>query len=96
MFLILLFFCLIFNTDVIESLGVTPLVHLLESFGRWPMTVTNWTEDGFNWRKTTANIRNFMGLNYLIDVSNFIDVNNTEYSTIYVLLKNIYIVNKIV
>ena len=74
-----------YGVDAIESLGLSPLIQLLNSFGRWPMTVTNWTEENFDWRKTSAYIRNSLGGNFLIDVSNYIDTNNTEKSTIYVI-----------
>ena len=82
------YYCKYFNPnflDAIESLGVAPLVHLLDSYGRWPMTVTNWTDDVFDWKKTSAHIRNTLGGNYLINVFNYIDVNDTEYSILYVL-----------
>lgn len=48
------------------------------------MTVSNWTEDRFDWRKASASIRNTFGDGFLFEVTNFVDVNNTEYSTIYV------------
>lgn len=47
------------------------------------MTVTNWTEERFDWRKTIAYMRNTIGSSYLIEVTNYIDVNNTEKSVIY-------------
>ena len=47
------------------------------------MTVSNWTEDRFDWRKATASIRNTYGDSFLFEVSNFVDVNNTDFSTIY-------------
>jgi len=76
-------------TDAIEELGVTPLIKILDSYGQWPLTVSNWTEDRFDWRKLTASIRNTFGLSFLFEVSNFVDFNNTEFSTIYVSRKNI-------
>ena len=71
-------------TDAIEELGITPLVKILDSYGQWPMTVSDWTEDRFDWRKASASIRNTFGLSFLFEVSNFVDVNNTEISTLYV------------
>lgn len=71
-------------TDAIEDLGITPLVKILDSYGQWPMTVSNWTEDRFDWRKASASIRNTFGDGFLFRVSNFVDVNNTDFSTIYV------------
>ena len=71
-------------TDAIEELGITPLVNVLDSYGQWPMTVSDWTEDRFDWRKASASIRNTFGLSFIFEVSNFVDVNNTEISTIYV------------
>ncbi len=62
----MIYYCKYFNPnfiDAIESLGVAPLVHLLDSYGRWPMTVTNWTGDVFDWKKTSAHIRNTLGEN---------------------------------
>nr|CAH0110462.1 unnamed protein product [Daphnia galeata] len=70
-------------TDAIEELGITPLVKILDSYGQWPMTVSDWTEDRFDWRKASASIRNTFGLSFLFEVSNFVDVNNTEISTLY-------------
>lgn len=72
------------STDAIGKLGITPLVQILDSYGQWPMTVSNWTEDRFDWRKASASIRNTFGDTFLFEVSNFVDVNNTEFSTIYV------------
>lgn len=71
-------------TDAIEELGITPLVKILDSFGQWPMTVSNWTEDRFDWRKASASIRNTFGVGFLFQVSNFVDVNDTDFSVIYV------------
>lgn len=71
-------------TDAVEELGITPLVKILDSFGQWPMTVSNWTEDRFDWRKASASIRNTFGVGFLFQVSNFVDVNDTDLSVIYV------------
>uniref|UniRef100_A0A0P6FKW5 Neutral endopeptidase n=1 Tax=Daphnia magna TaxID=35525 RepID=A0A0P6FKW5_9CRUS len=71
------------DTGAIEKLGITPLVKILDSYGQWPMTVSNWTEDRFDWRKASASIRNTFGDGFLFEITNFVDVNNTEYSTIY-------------
>jgi membrane metallo-endopeptidase-like protein 1 len=72
-----------FGADAIEKLGIGPLTNILNSYGQWPLTVSNWTEDRFDWRKATASIRNTFGLGFLFEVSNFVDVNNTEFSTLY-------------
>lgn len=71
--------------DSIDATGITPLIEILNSYGQWPMTVSNWTEDRFDWRKATASIRNTFGKSFLFDVSNFIDVKNTDISTLYVI-----------
>ncbi|XP_046453377.1 neprilysin-like isoform X2 [Daphnia pulex] len=71
------------DTDAIDQLGITPFVKILDSYGQWPMTVSNWTEDRFDWRKATASVRNTFGLGFLFEVSNFVDAKDTEFSTIY-------------
>lgn len=50
------------------------------------MTVSNWTEDRFDWREASASIRNTLGESFLFEVSNFVDLENTDISTIYVSL----------
>uniref|UniRef100_A0A0P6EFD4 Neutral endopeptidase n=1 Tax=Daphnia magna TaxID=35525 RepID=A0A0P6EFD4_9CRUS len=72
------------DLNAVEELGITPLVKILDSFGQWPMTVSNWTEDRFDWRKASASIRNTFGVGFLFQVSNFVDVNDTDFSVIYV------------
>ncbi|XP_046453383.1 neprilysin-like isoform X8 [Daphnia pulex] len=71
------------DKDAIEKLGIGPLTKILDSYGQWPLTMSNWTEDRFDWRKATASVRNTFGLGFLFEVSNFVDVNNTEFSTLY-------------
>ncbi|XP_057375648.1 membrane metallo-endopeptidase-like 1 isoform X2 [Daphnia carinata] len=74
--------CLDLNS--IEKLGIMPLVKILDSYGQWPMTVSNWTENRFDWRKASASIRNTFGKGFLFYVSNFVDANDTDFSVIYV------------
>ena len=48
------------------------------------MTVNNWTEEQFDWRKMSAFIRTNSDDDFLFEVSNFVDVNNTDNNIIYV------------
>lgn len=71
--------------DEIEIVGLNPLINLLHSYGSWPMTVNNWTEEQFDWRKMSALIRTNSDDDFLLEVSNFVDVNNTDNNIIYVI-----------
>ncbi|KAL5284704.1 MMEL1 family protein [Megaselia abdita] len=42
---------------LLKKRGVKPLLHLLESFGGWPVLDPNWNEDDFNWINLTAELR---------------------------------------
>lgn len=69
--------------DSIEKLGITALIDLLDSYGKWPMTTTDWNEDRFDWRKATASIRNTFGAGLFFSVINFFDILDNEMSVIY-------------
>lgn len=74
----------LFHADAIEKLALEPIVEVLNSYGQWPMTVKNWTEDRFDWTKVSASIRSTFGYNFFFEVSNFLDIENTDITTIYV------------
>ena len=54
--------------EKMEELGLAPLVDLLASLGRWPMTVANWTADQFDWQSATVKLRADLGVGYGIVV----------------------------
>jgi hypothetical protein len=72
------------DTDAIEILGLTPLTEILDSYGRWPMTVSNWTADQFDWRSVSLSIRKNFGESFLFEVYNYLDWKDTNRSSIYV------------
>ena len=72
------------DTDSIDALGLDPLTALLESYGRWPMTFSNWTQKDFDWRKASQSIRVNLGESFLFELYNTLDTNNTDVNVIYV------------
>ncbi|EFX80396.1 hypothetical protein DAPPUDRAFT_304103 [Daphnia pulex] len=72
------------DTDAVEILGLTPLTEILDSYGRWPMTVSNWTADQFDWRSVSSSIRKNFGESFLFEVYNYLDWKDTNKSSIYV------------
>ena len=69
----------------IESLALSPLTELLEFYGHWPMTNTNWTySESVDWRYMESSIRSSFGSSILITIYNYLDSNNTDKSSIYV------------
>lgn len=42
---------------LLKKRGIKPLLHLLDSFGGWPVLDPNWNEDYFNWINLTAELR---------------------------------------
>jgi predicted metalloendopeptidase len=72
------------DTDAIETLGLTPLTKILDSYGRWPMTVSNWTADQFDWKSVSSSIRKSLGESFLFEVYNYLDWQDTNKSSIYV------------
>lgn len=76
-----------FNLDEIEALGLRPLIHLLDTYGQWPMTVSDWSESSFDWRRAGPTIRSNIGDSYLFSVYNHADSNNTDSSSLYVRIR---------
>ena len=48
------------------------------------MTVSNWSDDSFNWQRTIASINRQLGEEYLISIYNYMDSDNTKINIIYV------------
>ncbi|XP_071529338.1 neprilysin-1-like [Panulirus ornatus] len=78
------FYAACMNEDLLESIGVTPLVNLFEEFGGWPMTVADWNENDFDWQFSVAEARRRQGADYLVSVWVFADQKNTDVTAIYV------------
>lgn len=78
------FYTACLDTDTLESLGLKPLTDLLNQFGGWPMTLSDWNADKFDWKVATAAGRKLYGVNYLLTVYNYLDSNNTAQSSIYI------------
>lgn len=45
------------NHQLLKKRGIKPLIHLLDSFGGWPVLDPNWNEEKFNWINLTARLR---------------------------------------
>nr|CAG4637627.1 EOG090X01U4 [Chydorus sphaericus] len=68
-----------------ESLGLEPLLNLLNSLGGWPMTLESWNDDNlFSWQKTVATITRLYKTGILLEVFNLSDMKNTSQNIIYV------------
>lgn len=78
------FYTACMNEELLETLGVTPLVNLLEQFGGWPMTVGDWSENNFDWQFSVAEARRQLGADYLVSVWVFADQKSTDETAIYV------------
>ena len=68
----------------IEELGLSPLLELLAAHGHWPMTVSDWNAQQFDWRSSLTSLRRMLGANYLIYIYNHLDSNDTDSSAIYI------------
>lgn len=72
------------NAKAIETMGLTPLIQMLNSYGQWPMTVSNWKADQFDWKSVSTSIRRDLGESFLFEVYNYLDWKNTNQNSIYV------------
>ena len=72
------------SLDEIEALGLQPLIHLLDLYGQWPMTLSDWSDGAFDWRRDGPSIRVNYGDSYLFSIYNHADSNDTDKSTLYV------------
>ncbi|EFX85605.1 hypothetical protein DAPPUDRAFT_46047, partial [Daphnia pulex] len=72
------------DTDAIEKTGLKPLTDYLSSFGGWPMTLNDWDESTFDWKKASASAFATYNLALLVDFFNDFDSKNTERTAIYV------------
>jgi neprilysin len=41
-----------FNTDLIESRGITPVTNVLNAMGGWPVISTTWNEGSWTWQQS--------------------------------------------
>lgn len=46
-------------TEAIEELKEAPLVLLLEDLGGWPVTISNWSEENFDWVYQIARLQQY-------------------------------------
>nr|XP_045607811.1 neprilysin-1-like [Procambarus clarkii] len=78
------FYAACINEQLLETIGVAPLTDLLSQFGGWPMTLTDWTEESFDWQNSVAESKRQLNADYLINVWVYADEKNTDVTAIYI------------
>lgn len=68
----------------IDRVGLTPITALLDTYGKWPLITSNWSEADFDWRKASAAVASIFDIGVFFEVSNFLDANDTSKQAIYV------------
>ncbi|XP_076036619.1 uncharacterized protein LOC143022352 [Oratosquilla oratoria] len=71
------------NESRLEELGLKPLTDFLESYGGWPMTLPNWSDD-FDWQGAVADARDRLGAGLFVNVWVFADQKSTDETAIYI------------
>ena len=68
--------------DYLESEGLEPLLHIIESLGDWPMTSDSWKEEGFDLQNAIAQLNRLLGLSPLVSLIVYLDKKNSTRSVI--------------
>ncbi|RWS23715.1 hypothetical protein B4U80_05168, partial [Leptotrombidium deliense] len=62
-----------------QSVGVKPLLDLVNKVGGWPMIQKSWSPSNYSWQNAYYYLRSRLGSNYIIEVT--VDVNSKDTTT---------------
>lgn len=72
------------DTDSRETLGIKPLLQLLNRAGGWPVITKEWDEESYDWERTYIFLRSELNVKYLIDMYVDTDTIDKKRRVIYV------------